>query len=211
MALHFDRFVLDEGARRLLRDGGDVHLSPKALTLLELLVSRRPNAVSKAEIHDALWPATNVVEANIANLVGEIRAALGDARHAPRYIRTVPRFGYRFIAGDAAAGSAFTLLLPETQYRLRCGVNDLGRSKHYHGAFDSPTVSRKHARIVVEDAWATIEDLGSKNGTFIGTTRVVGRMELRDGDVVRLGGVTATFRADGAVGSTRTLSDCQKG
>ena len=70
-------------------------------------------------------------------------------------------------------------------------------------------MSRKHTRIVVEDAWATIEDLGSKNGTFIGTTRVIRRRELRDGDVVRLSGVPATFRADGAVGSTHTLSDCQ--
>lgn len=96
MEFHFDRFVLDTGARRLLRDGHDVHLSPKALTLLELLVTRRPDAVSKDEIHDALWPATNVVEANIANLVGEIRVALEDDTRQPRCIRTVPRFGYAF-------------------------------------------------------------------------------------------------------------------
>jgi TolB-like protein len=102
VALRFDRFVLDTGARRLLRDGRDVHLSPKAFTLLELLVARRPDAVSKTEIHDALWPATNVVEANIANLVGEIRGALEDDRRQPRCIRTVPRFGYAFAFDDVS-------------------------------------------------------------------------------------------------------------
>ena len=98
MGLQFGRFVLDTGARRLFRDGDDVHLSPKAFTLLELLARRRPDAVSKGEIQDLLWPDTHVVEANVANLVGEIRAALQEDSRRPQWIRTLPRFGYAFAA-----------------------------------------------------------------------------------------------------------------
>jgi DNA-binding response OmpR family regulator len=57
-----------------------VPFSPKAFDLLELLIRRRPKAVSKADIHEHLWPGTFVSPANLANLVGELRAALGGGR-----------------------------------------------------------------------------------------------------------------------------------
>jgi hypothetical protein len=92
VTLKFDRFVRDTGARRLLSGGREIHLSPKAFDLLVLLVSKRPNAVSKATIQNALWTSTPV-EANVANLAGEVRRALEDNRMAPWFIRMVPRFG----------------------------------------------------------------------------------------------------------------------
>ena len=98
MPLRFDRFLVDDAGRRLLRDGADVHLTPKALELLLLLVEKRPAAVSKAAIMNALWPDTHVLEANVSNLVGEVRAALGEDSAQPRFIRTVPRYGYSFQA-----------------------------------------------------------------------------------------------------------------
>ena len=210
MRLCFDGFILDTGGRRLLRDGREVPVSPKAFQLLELLVSKRPDAVSKAAIQDAVWPSTHVVEANVANIVGEIRTALHDDRRHARYIRTVPRFGYAFIGDEAApaeSGPTLLLALGDVEYRLCSGINDLGRSKQeYRGLFDSPTVSRQHARIVVRGATATIEDLGSKNGTFVGQARISGPIELQDGDVVRLGSATAIFCCRACDGSTQTLS-----
>ena len=98
MKLAFEGCVLDLDTREVFKDGGPAVLSPKAFALLELLVLRRPKALSKAEIHQALWPDTFVTETNIANLVVELRSALGDDAHAPRIVRTLPRFGYAFCA-----------------------------------------------------------------------------------------------------------------
>jgi DNA-binding winged helix-turn-helix (wHTH) protein len=92
----FGRFVLDSLARRLLCEGRPVHLSPKAFGLLEVLVETRPKAWSKQELHEHLWPDVVVVDANLANLVAELRHALDDDATRPRFIRTVPRFGYAF-------------------------------------------------------------------------------------------------------------------
>ena len=84
MRVRFGSFVLDFEARQLERGGHPVHLTPKALELLELLVERRPNAVSKAEIHDRLWPDTFVADVNLPVLVHELREALEDDPHEPR-------------------------------------------------------------------------------------------------------------------------------
>jgi predicted ATPase/DNA-binding winged helix-turn-helix (wHTH) protein len=97
----FGEFVLDTEAHELVRAGRPVALSPKAFTLLRLLVEQRSRALSKGELQDHLWPGTFVVEKNLTNLVGEIREALHDDAARPRFIRTVPRFGYAFI--EAAA------------------------------------------------------------------------------------------------------------
>ncbi len=96
----FDDFVLDCETRELLCSGQPVHVSPKAFHLLEVLVSSRPRAWAKSALQDVLWPDTTVVEANLANLVGELRAALADNPARPRYIRTIHRHGYGFL--DAA-------------------------------------------------------------------------------------------------------------
>ena len=96
MQVRFGPFVLDSESRELLRDGHRVPLSPKAFDLLSILVASRPKAISKGELQERLWPATFVVEKNLANLVSEIRDAIGDDPSDPRFIRTVPRFGYAF-------------------------------------------------------------------------------------------------------------------
>ena len=73
MRLRFGEFVLDDAARQLSRDGSSVHLTPKALELLEFLVERRPRAVSKEELHEHLWPDTHVTGANLPVLIHEVR------------------------------------------------------------------------------------------------------------------------------------------
>src|ERR1044072_5377128 len=101
--LRFCEFRLEIGARRLRRDGAPVHLTPKAFELLVALIQRRPNAVSKRELHELLWPSTFVAESNLAALVNEVRNALRDSAAQSRFVRTVPRFGYAF-CGDADEG-----------------------------------------------------------------------------------------------------------
>src|SRR5687768_17933201 len=96
MQVSFGALVLDSDTRELLRDGVPVSLSPKAFELLCLLVAHRPKAMAKSDLQERLWPDTFVVEKNLANLIGEIRDAIGDDPSNPRYIRTIHRFGYAF-------------------------------------------------------------------------------------------------------------------
>lgn len=96
MRVLFGDCTFDSAARTLRRGSEDVRLSGKAFQLLELLLSARPNPISKEDLFARLWPDTFVVEANLASLVKEIRAAIGDDARAPRFVRTVHRFGYAF-------------------------------------------------------------------------------------------------------------------
>ena len=93
----FGEFVLDSDTRQLLRACEPRRVSPKAFHLLEVLVSSRPRVWSKRELQDLLWPDTTVVEANLPNLIAEVRAALEDNPQCPRYVRTVHRYGYGFL------------------------------------------------------------------------------------------------------------------
>jgi DNA-binding winged helix-turn-helix (wHTH) protein len=203
--LQFDGFTVDTGTRELLRGGQPVHLSPKAFDLLEILVRRRPEAVPRAEIEKRVWGATHVSDTSLAGLVGELRKALGDPGRPPRFIRTVHSFGYAFcgtassaahVAGTPSAAAAAVLLVSgRREIVLAQGENLLGRQAGAVAWLDSPSVSRRHARIVVSGATATIEDLGSRNGTRVAGRAVEGRVPLSDGDEIRLGSVAMTFRA----------------
>ncbi|HEX5217912.1 MAG TPA: winged helix-turn-helix domain-containing protein [Vicinamibacterales bacterium] len=209
----FGDFRLDTAARQLFRGEAEVRLSPKAFDLLSLLADNRTRAVSKAEIHDALWPNTFVTEANLASLIAELRRGLDDRPQAPRYIRTVHRFGYAFCAEVAVvpAGVSATAAQPtcwivfnDEEIALRDGENIIGRDPLAAVRLDFPSVSRRHARIVVDAGNATIEDLGSKNGTFLRTERVTTPVVLVDLDDVRIGSVKITVRMmrDGALTQT---------
>lgn len=100
MSIHFGPFRLDLSTRELTRAATAIHLSPKAFNLLAVLVLSRPAALSKADLQRRLWPDTFVVEANLSNLVSEVRAALEDSARTPTYVRTVHTFGYAF-CGEA--------------------------------------------------------------------------------------------------------------
>ena len=102
----FDAFSLDSGTRQLLRSSGEeVLLSPKAFQLLLLLVANRARAMSKQELHQSLWPSTFVVETNLASLIAEVRRALNDDAAKPRFVRTIHRFGYRFVGQVDESGA----------------------------------------------------------------------------------------------------------
>jgi len=98
--IRFGPFTLDLDTRQLKREDREIRVAPKAFELLHMLVSQRPRALSKTELQNGLWPDTFVAEANLSNLVAEIRDALDDRARAPRFIRTVHGFGYAF-CGEA--------------------------------------------------------------------------------------------------------------
>jgi DNA-binding winged helix-turn-helix (wHTH) protein len=215
VTFRFGAFALDSRTRQLLREGREATLSPKAFQLLLLLVENRSRAMSREELHQQLWPSTFVLETNLAGLVAEIRRALEDAAEKPTFVRTMHRFGYRFIGavheadGSLDSGEPLSkcwLVWETRQVPLAEGENIIGRGTDASVWIDAPGVSRHHARIVVRPGEATLEDLGSKNGTYVGGDRVTIPRLLADGDQVRLGSVVITFRVPQLPGPTETAS-----
>ncbi len=213
MAIVFADLALDVETRQLLRGGKDVHLSPKAFQLLELLVAERPRALTKAEIRDRLWPNTFVSESSLTGLVTTLRDALRDPARDPRLLRTVHGLGYAFCGvvaepaprrKPAARQVRFRLTWEGGEVPLAEGENVLGRVEEAAAWIESASVSRRHARIVVSEGEARLEDLGSKNGTFLNGRRITSAVPLSDGDEIRLGLEVIRFRVVGGGTSTKT-------
>jgi DNA-binding winged helix-turn-helix (wHTH) protein len=205
MRLRFDEFVFDTGTRELRRGAEAVPLPPKTFHFLEVLLERRPEAVSKSVLMDLVWPDTFVTESSLARLTTELREALGDDAKTPRFVRTIYGFGYAFCgeareetAAAAARGAVpsrgLRLLVGRREIALLEGENILGRDDGARAHIDSAKASRRHARIIVAGGQATLEDLGSKNGTFLRGRRLAGIEPLSDGDEIVIGPVLMTFR-----------------
>ena len=94
----FGPYCLDTGEQLLRRDGVPVALTPKAFETLVLLIERRGRLVEKTELMEALWPESHVEESNLTNNVWTLRKTLGEGPDGQRYIETVPKRGYRFVA-----------------------------------------------------------------------------------------------------------------
>jgi DNA-binding winged helix-turn-helix (wHTH) protein len=212
--VRFGDCVFDSEARQLTVAGEPVALSPRAFELLALLLAHRPRALPQAELRDRLWPDTVVSYTSVARLVSEVRHATGDRRRQPRFIRTLHGFGYAFcgeavdteLSRGAAAGGAFTgaLIWGTREIGLREGENLIGRAGDCGVHIDSQRVSRHHARILVRNGQAAIEDLGSKNGTFVGSRRVDQPTPLADGDQLKVGSAVLFYRRGHAPRSTET-------
>ena len=207
----FGPFILDEDTRELRHGTDPVHLTRKAFELLTFLLEERPRVVSKAALQDRLWPKTFVSDANLPILIAEIRGALGDTARQPTFIRTVHGVGYAFCGAASIAESSVPVappassscwLVSKTRHAaLHDGENVIGRDPAGDVWLDGRGVSRRHARILVQGTAATLEDLGSKNGTWIGKERLAAKRVLADGDQIRFGAVIVTFRLS-SVGDT---------
>jgi DNA-binding winged helix-turn-helix (wHTH) protein len=198
-------FVFDTERRQLIGEGGAVELPSKEFELLSLLVSKRPRAVSKDEIQDALWPRTSVTEASLTSLVKELRSKLGQTgRRGP--IRTVHGFGYALAAEGAPPRRASLprLVRGTTEIAVVSSGLVLGREPGLAGTIDDASVSRRHAHLRRNGGTVVLTDLGSKNGTFVNGVRVSGPVSLVDGDEVRLGLVTFVYRAPASSRSSAT-------
>jgi len=217
VSVQFADFVFDVDARTVCRETSAIHLSPKAFELLAVLIEHRGRVLSKTELLERVWPGVFVSDGSLARVVKEIREALGDSPQDSRIIRTVHRYGYAFAAVVLAdspsglpvadrdrpscwlTGRARTFGLPE-------GDHVVGREPGVTVWLDSPRVSRRHARILVDNARATIDDLGSKNGTFVRDVRLTAPALLEAGDAIRIGPFTLIFRVSDALPLTETES-----
>ena len=210
MQKRFGDCVLDSETRQLFRAGRPVHLSPKAYGLLELLLKHAPRVLSKREIQDLLWPRTFVAESSLTNIVSELRAAVGDQPRKPALLRTVHGFGYAFSgkvvdsreSGRDECNSLFRLARGKRRFALFEGLNIVGRDPDADVHIEHGSVSRRHARISVRGGMAVLEDLQSRNGTFVRGRRIESPVELHDGDIIGLGPVTLTFQKLTSPGST---------
>jgi DNA-binding winged helix-turn-helix (wHTH) protein len=216
LVYRFGDFALDRDTRQLIVDGGEVHLSPKAFELLVMLLANRRRAVSKAELQQQLWPSTFVEETNLAGLVVEIRRALRDAASRPTFVRTVYGFGYRFVGdvteGDGPPPSSQPLATPclivdNHDVILMEGANIIGRAADASISIDARGVSRHHARVLLSHGEATLEDLGSKNGTHLNGNRLTTAVRLSDGDEIRLGAISLRFRMARPMNPTETVAE----
>lgn len=213
----FGPFVLDEDQRRIFRSGEAVAVSPKAYELLVALVHARPRVVSKGDLHSGVWPDSFVSDVTLASLIAELRRVLGDSSRTPLYIRTAHGFGYAFCAEAREArrpGRAHGPLVVtrawvewengEHRCDLQEGETVIGRDPDVELQLDLPTVSRRHAAIERIGSESTLRDLGSKNGTRVGETRVESRHRLVDGDRVSIGSVVIVYRSPTSPASTLT-------
>lgn len=195
--------VLDDTTRQLLDGTEERRLSSKAFDFLTLLIKERPRIVTKAELHERIWSGVFVSDASIAMVASEVRAALGETARAPRRIRTAHGHGYAF-QGDArrldldATSASYWLIVGDRVVPLKEGDNIVGREPGVDVWIDSPTVSRKHANVRVSAIGVTVEDLGSKNGTFVADTRLTSRATVVNGDDVRFGSTSTICRQSSA-------------
>ena len=97
-AFAFGPFRLDTTAYRLTRNGAVVDASPRQLDLLAYFASRPAQLVTRDEFFQTLWPDVTVTDNALTQLVSDLRHTLGDPSMSPRYVQTVARRGYRFVA-----------------------------------------------------------------------------------------------------------------
>ena len=206
MRVRFGGFTLDTDRHELRRGTEPVHLTPKAFQLLEILVECRPKAMAQQELYDRLWPDTVVDKSNVHNLVYQLREALADREQ--QMIRTIYGFGFSFAApaAEETAGlSSWMLLVGDRELGLVTGENIVGRERDAAIRIDDPSISRRHARIIVSAEGVAVEDLRSKNGTSMHGRRIHAVNRLTDGDMIVFGTVAAVLRAVGGAPSTQTV------
>ena len=97
MRISFGPFAFDTQSRLLWRDGTEVALPPRVLSLLELLLERAGEVIPRQELIDRVWKDAFVSDTSLAEAVSYLRQALGDDPQTPRYIQTIHRRGYRFV------------------------------------------------------------------------------------------------------------------
>jgi DNA-binding winged helix-turn-helix (wHTH) protein len=208
----FGACVLDVQTRELKAQGKTVALSPKLFRLLTVLLDHRPRAISKRELHERIWAETFVSDATLATLVADLRRAIGDVGECGNLIRTVHGFGYAF-SGDASVVSAVAapeagpicyLLGGDSEVALSTGEHTVGRIRHSTVWIDDPAVSRRHARITVAPDGVTLQDLGSKNGTYLNARRLQTVETLNDGDEIVIGPAHMRYRVLSGEQSTVT-------
>jgi DNA-binding winged helix-turn-helix (wHTH) protein len=218
----FGGFELDLAAYTLRRAGERIKVERIPMEVLALLVQSPGTLVERAAIQNALWGPDVFVECDpaINTAVRKIRQALDDDADEPRFVETIVGKGYRFVAPVARDDASETPASERTrrpfpscrlsrgrqEFALEPGDNLLGRDPAARVYVNHASVSRRHANISVGSDGATIEDLRSRNGTFLNGKSVLEPTEITDGSIIGLGPITLTFVELGAPASTRSVS-----
>ena len=218
MAYRFGPFLYDPVSRGLSREGVEIPLTHKSRELLLLFLHDPGRMLTHQEITERVWPDVAITDDAVRFQVVELRKAFGAEGKA--FIRTIRREGYRWeapVRGEAhrpvtasvteADGGQpkprYRLILESREVQLLEGENVIGRDPDGVLWIDHSSVSRRHARIVVGGDKTTIEDLGSKNGTFLCGKKIERPMSIKDGDEVKIGPETMVFR-ELSPGTTQT-------
>ena len=219
MILRIDGCEIDCDRRQVLRDGAEQPLPRKAFDLLLVLLDKRPKVVTKDVLIKRVWPDAFVADANLAILIGDVRAALGDDAKEPRIIKTHHRVGYSFAADVTEVSAAahdkgepvFILAVGKRRILLFEGSATLGRDAGCDIVIDDPSVSRVHAVISVTDGQLTVEDRDSKNGTRVDGTKLSEASAVHSGQKISFGTLEATvLGGDAPSGSTMTVFEIRK-
>lgn len=189
---------------RITHDGREVRLRPRAMDVLTVLALGAGKLVSKRELIDEVWRTEFVSDHALTQVIAELRAALGDDAGNPTFIENIPRRGYRLVASvtpvvESAASNhgvsmPFKLETDDGSRPLAQGQNVIGRTEEADICLDKTEVSRCHAMITVQGTTAVIEDLGSKNGTFVNGRQLDGPATLNNGDEIWIGRSVARMR-----------------
>lgn len=217
--VRFGLFELDLKTGELRKKGARVRLQEQPFQVLATLVERAGDLVTREELQKHLWPDSVFVDFDqgLNKAVTKIRRALGDLAESPRFVETLERRGYRFIAPVEPVDSIARPPIPDharvTVIRLVWGDRSvlLGEGSHVIGRdpaaaiwVDSSLASRRHAALVVSASTITVEDLGSRNGTFVNGVRISETSRLAHGDEVRVG--PARFVVHTTSADKRTLT-----
>lgn len=207
-------WLVDPSLNRLSSGTEIRQLEPKIMDVLVFLAERAGKVVSKQQIIDAVWAKRFVAESVLSRAIAEIRRALGDAPRSPRFLETISKRGYRLLAPVAPAArgmslpeqtlSSFLVLIGDEEVCLVEGENIIGRGDEARVRLASQKASRRHARIVVDSGRALLEDLGSKNGTWLRGEKVLTPTELADGDEIVIGPEAFILHSRHARGTTLT-------
>jgi len=218
--VRFGPFEADLTTGELRREGARISLQDMPFQVLVALLERPGQLVTRDELRQRLWPEAVFTdfEHGLNKAVNKLRRALEDPPATPRYVETLPKRGYRFLApleraapaavASAPASTAFRLIYQGRSFPLGAGVNLIGRDPMASLCLDASSVSRRHAEIVVSDGSASLRDLESKNGTFRGGARVTSPVPLQDGDEIKIGTVRVEFRS---ASSTSTVTSASSG
>jgi DNA-binding winged helix-turn-helix (wHTH) protein len=225
--LRFAEFELDVGAYVLRRPDGPLRLEKLPMEVLILLVQRAGTLVQRSEIQARLWGPDIYVEHDSAinTALRKIRRALGDDAEHPRFVETVVGKGYRFIAPLELDGSpqarpsaehgqssarwrvfpSYAVTRGKQQFILEAGETVFGRDPAVGAYVDHPSVSRRHACISISSQGVVLEDLKSRNGTFVNGRRIDGPTRIDHGALIGLGPITLTFVVRAAPASTQAM------
>jgi DNA-binding winged helix-turn-helix (wHTH) protein len=208
MAYRFGPFLYDDAERCLFRDDVEVPLTHKSRELLLLFLENPRRLLPREKIVARVWGAAAVTDEAVSAQIAKLRRALGDG--GDDLLKMVRREGYRWDAEvrveDAAPrravrevsrphrGPRFRLVLEDREVQLVDGPNVIGRDSESALWIDEASVSRFHAQVVVTGGRARLEDLGSKNGTYLNGRRISRPEPLSNGDEIRIGVVEIVFR-----------------